>query len=103
MTISAERRAAASDLLERTLDMYRDLSVALSERIAEFKAGIGEADCKKPVGALQAHHRALQTVLDIEASLGIRNRACAAGGAELDLTAARAEILAKLAVWVAES
>ena len=41
----------------------------------------------------------LQTIIEIEASLGIRSRASDGAGGELDLGAARAEILARLAVW----
>ncbi len=104
MTISAESTAAASDLLERTLELYRDLSVALRERITRFKgsSGIGDVDCVKDVDALRAHHKALQTVLELEAGLVKRSRAGANGaGGELDLDGARAEILARLAVWPA--
>ena len=105
MTISAEGTAAAGDLLDRALELYRDLSVALRERITKFKgsSGVGDVDCVKDVEALRAHHKALQTVLEIEAGLVKRNRAGVQGeGGELDLDGARAEILARLAVWAAE-
>ena len=51
--------------------------------------------------AARDQRKALQAVLDIEASLGIRSRAWAGGAGELDLDAARAEIVARLAVWAA--
>ncbi len=105
MTISAKGRAAASDTLERSLELYRDLSVALSERIAQLKAGApkGADDCSEPVDAVKSHQKALQTVLDLEASLGKRSKAWIEGTSlELDLLAARAEIVARIAVWVAQ-
>ena len=103
MTSSAVDRAAAdSDRLQRTLDLYRDLTMALRDRITQMEAGTGEdATCKDAVDTARDHRKALQTVLDIEASLGIRNRAWAGGAGELDLDAARAEIVARLAVWAA--
>ena len=99
MAFSASDQAADGDPLGRSLDLYRDLSVALSGRIALLKAGTGgDADCADSTGALAAHRRSLQTVLDAEASLVKRSRAGAEGaGGELDLEAARAEILARLA------
>jgi hypothetical protein len=104
MTISANGRAAASDLLERSLELYRDLSVALGERIAKFKlGGAGEDDdCRTQVDAVKDYHRALQTVLDLEASLGKRRKAWVDGTCvELDLAAARDEIRKRLAGWLA--
>ena len=101
MTISALDEFQSGDLLERNFELYRDLSVALKGRITLLKAGGGEDDrCKETVEAVKAHHRALQTVLDLEASLVKRSRCWTdGGGRELDLAAARAEILARLAVW----
>ncbi len=101
MTISALDEVRAGDLLARNFELYRDLSVALSERITLLKAGSGEDDrCKETVEAVKAHHRALHTVLELEASLVKRSRCWTdGGGSDLDLAAARAEILAKLAVW----
>jgi hypothetical protein len=99
MTSSAVDRAADSDRLERTLELYRDLTVALRDRITLLKSG-AQADCKDATGAVRDHHKALQTVLEIEASLGKRSKPWAEGaGLELDLVAARAEIAARLAVW----
>jgi hypothetical protein len=101
MTSSAIDRVADSDRLTRTLDLYRDLTVALRDRITLLRTGTGEnTDGKALAGIVRDHQRALQTVLDIEASLGKRSKA-SAGGMELDLPAARAEIVARLAVWAA--
>jgi hypothetical protein len=100
MAISADDRAADQDRLNRTLALYRDLTVALRDRVTLLKAAAGgEDDCKKVTAAVQDHHRTMQTILQIEASLGIRSRASDGAGGELDLGAARAEILARLAVW----
>jgi hypothetical protein len=105
MTISASRCAADKDLLIRSRDMYRDLSVALSEKIEELK--IAEAEnsglSDQQTVALRAHRKAQQTVIELEASLVRNSKAEAAGGSvELDLTSARDEINARLAVWIAE-
>ena len=101
-------------MLEGSLELYRDLSVALRGVIARLKAdaggfaGGGVADggkASKSEGVesiLSAHRKALQTVLDIEASFGKRRQAWADGASELDLDAARAEIAQRLAVWLAE-
>ena len=103
MTISASDAAADSDRLDRSLELYRDLSVALRGQIAQLKAGAGgDAGGKGADEALGPYLRALQTVLEAEAGLVKRSRAGAEGaGGELDLDAARAEILARLAVRVA--
>ena len=102
MTSSAGEWAGDSDWLDRTLELYRDLSVALRDRITFLKAEIGEdADCKKTMEALKDHQRHLQTVLDNEAKIGRRSREWAGGAGELDLDAARAEIVARLSVWAA--
>jgi hypothetical protein len=99
MTSSAVDRAADSDRLARTLELYRDLTVALRDRITLLRTG-AETDCKDATMMVRDHHKALQTVLEIEASLGKRSKAGGEGaGAELDLDAARTEIAARLAVW----
>ncbi len=99
MTISAFEEVHSRDLLERNFELYRDLSVALLEKITLLRAG-GDPTGKDTAEAIKGHHRALQTVLDLEASLGKRNRCWTdGGGGDLDLAAARAEILAKLAAW----
>ena len=103
MTISATDRNADEERLRHSIDLYRDLSGALIERITQLKQQrVADDECKELVGALQAHHRALQTVLDIEARIGKRSTTTHDGiGEALDLDAARAEILARLASWVA--
>ena len=103
MTISAEYEVHASDLLARAIELYRDLSLALQDKISVLKSGIGlDAIDKETEDAVKRHQKLLQSVLDIEASVGKRSKACGAGTAvELDLDAARAEIAARLAVWVA--
>jgi hypothetical protein len=104
MTISASDAAADGHRPDRSLELYRDLSVALSEQIAQLKAGTGSnAEGRGAEQALMSYCRALQGALDAEACLVKRSGAWAMGpGGELDLEAARAEILARLAVWVAE-
>jgi len=103
MTISAKDRDADQERLCHSIDLYRDLSGALIERITHLKQQLGQdPECKNLMTSLQSHYRALQTVLDIEARLGKRTTATLDGlGVALDLVAARAEILARLASWVA--
>jgi hypothetical protein len=97
MTISASDRAD-SDRLENSLELYRDLAVVLRGQITHLKAGTGDGDCRQSEEALKAHHRALRTVLEAEASLVKRSKADGSG-VKLDLDTARAEIVARLAVW----
>lgn len=100
MAISADDRAPDQDRLDRTLALYRDLTVALRDRVTLLEAGTGDkSGCKDAEAEVKNHRRTLQTILQIEASLGIRSRASDGAGGELDLGAARAEILARLAVW----
>ncbi len=102
MTSSAGEWAGDGDLLGRALELYRDLSVALADRIAALKAGLGQKpECDDAVKALDAHRKALQTVIDQEAKIGRRSREWAGGTGVLDLDAARAEIVARLSVWAA--
>ena len=102
MTRSAGEWTGDSDWLDRALELYRDLSVALAEKIMALKAGNGRKDeCEEAVKALEAHRKALQTVIDQEAKIGRRSREWAGGTGELDLDAARAEIVARLSVWTA--
>lgn len=102
MTSSAGEWAGDSDWLDRTFELYRDLSLALRDRITFLKAGIGgDADCKETMAAVRDHQRSLQTVLHHEAKIGRRNREWAGGARGLDLDAARAEIVARLSVWAA--
>ena len=103
MTISAFEGFDASDLLARNYGLYRDLAVALDQRVAILKDAGGDDDaaCREALDAAKAHHRALQTILELEVSLVKRSRSDG-GGQPLDLDAARAEILARLAVWAGE-
>jgi len=103
MTISAKDRDADEERLRHSIVLYRDLSGALIERITQLKQRLGEdPECKELMASLQAHYRSLQTVLDNEARIGKRTTARLDGaGVELDFAAARAEILARLAGWVA--
>ena len=99
MTISAD--AADSDRLERTLALYRDLTVALRDRITLLEAGT-EGGVEGVAGEVREHRKALATVLEHEASLGRRTKATdGEAGIALDLDAARAEVVARLAVWAA--
>ncbi|WP_233713078.1 hypothetical protein [Amaricoccus solimangrovi] len=97
MTISADESAAPGDLLGRARVLYRDLTVALHGRIAHG-AGWEPGGGWRDEALIRAHGTALRAVLDIEAGLDERSRRDGAGG-ELDLDAARAEILARLALW----
>lgn len=108
MTTAAFDRGASTSMLEASLELYRDLSVALRGLITRLKAdaGMTAGDAKETgkevESALASHRKALQTVLDLEASFGKRKQAWADGASELDLDAARAEIAERLAVWLAE-
>jgi hypothetical protein len=103
MTISAQNGAADADRLTRSLELYRDLTVALRGQITTLsEGGPVPADCKDPLDVIKAHQRAIQTIIDIEERLAKSQRAWAEGaGGELDLDAARAEIAARLSRWVA--
>lgn len=102
MTISAFEDSSPADRLARNLELYRDLSVALLGRITLLKAG-GDPEAKEVAAALAGQRKALQAVLELEASLVKRSGSRTDGeGRELDLDAARAEILERLAVWSAE-
>lgn len=108
MTTAATDRESSGIMLEASLELYRDLSAALRGTIARLKASAGgdagdDKDAGKQVEQmLGSHRKALQSVLDIEASFGKRKQAWADGASELDLDAARAEIAQRLALWLAE-
>lgn len=108
MTTAAFDRGASNIMLETSLELYRDLSVALRGLIARLKAdagvtaGAAKESGKELESALATHRKTLQTVLDLEASVGKRKQAWVDGASELDLDAARAEIAQRLAVWLAE-
>jgi|SRR3954470_13229536 hypothetical protein len=104
MISSASEPAAGSDFLARSIDLYRDLSVVLSGQIADLKAGTAGDDAGSKVErALLAHRKCLQTVLDKEASLDKRSRSGGGTSIELDLDAARAEVIARLALRTDEA
>ena len=56
MTHSASDGFDADDVLARNLGLYRDLSVALNDRVAVVKAAGGDADCKEAVTAAQTQN-----------------------------------------------
>jgi hypothetical protein len=103
MTISAGESASDREVFERSIELYRDLSVALRERITHLKTEAGGSaggPCRREL--ILRHQAALQSVLDLEAGLGTRvGRSGETSGVELDLDAARAEIRARLALWLA--
>ena len=102
MTSSAGEWAGDSDLLERALELYRDLSVALRDEITALKAEIGaDADCKTTMEASRRISGICRPFSTNEAKIGRRSREWAGGTGELDLDAARAEIVARLSVWTA--
>lgn len=84
------------------LDLYRDLTVALSDRIADLKSGKAGVDCKKLGSDLADHRKLMQSVFELEANLGKSRKLGEGAGVELDLGAARAEVLARLAAWDAD-
>jgi hypothetical protein len=92
MTISASEPAADGDLLARSLMLYRDLSGVLIGQIEQLKAGTaGEKEVREALGAFR---RISLAAIEAEAGLDKRNRAGGGGaGVELDLDAARAEVL----------
>jgi hypothetical protein len=99
MTFSASEPAADSDLLARSLMLYRDLSGVLIGQIEQLKAGTGGEETGK---ALDAFRQIALTAIQAEARLDKRNRAGGEAGVELDLDAARAEVLERLGSGAAE-
>jgi hypothetical protein len=78
--------------------------MVLLGRIRQLKAGTddgGDAAIRKTEDVLDRHRRSLLKVLEAEASLEKRSRAGGGAGVELDLGAARAEILERLGSWAA--
>jgi hypothetical protein len=104
MTISADDGTEDADRLSRSLELYRDLTVALRDRIKAIRDDLAvDPDSRAAAGAVALHSKTLQTVIDIEDRLDRQRRDKAEGeGAELDLGAAREEILARLARWAAD-
>lgn len=95
MTLSASPEDADGERLARNLELYRDLSLVLQAQVAAMRAGAATAE--DAVDAAKSHRKALQTVLELEASLVTRSRNRTGGEPMLDLDAARAEILGRLA------
>ncbi len=87
--------------LKRAASTCRKLAGLLGARVEKITAAgatIGtEAEAKQLLGSLQAHQRAIQTVLEWESRLGqqIAERDRARNG-ELDLEEARREIMGEL-------
>jgi hypothetical protein len=104
MTISAKALARDSDLLERSMDLYRDLADALRKQISGLQDAADFGGDTKGLNleqAIRSHQKSLQSVLELEIGLAKRQDA-RAEGVELDLDAARAEIRARLARWIAD-
>jgi hypothetical protein len=102
MTISAKAEDRDSDLLERAMDLYRDLSLALRRTIDGLQeAADTSGEPKGLEQSIRSHQKSLQSVLELEIGLAKRQNA-RDGGVELDLDAARAEIRARLAQWLAD-
>ncbi|WP_424927665.1 hypothetical protein [Amaricoccus tamworthensis] len=105
MSKSKPHDLSQSDRLVRSLELYRDVSVALRRRIEELKEEDprSDIDCKQAAAAIAAHQKALQTLLDLEARLAKQNSTPVRGdGLELDLETARAEIFSRIDVWRAK-
>lgn len=104
MTDSANDRTLDERRLANAIDLFRDVSEALTARLSAVKRHeAGNAGLDGVETSVKDVHKALQTVLDYEARLGRRNGTDAGGRAfELDLAGAREEILARLARWNAE-
>ncbi|HET9069534.1 MAG TPA: hypothetical protein VFN28_12880 [Amaricoccus sp.] len=84
------------------MELHRDLSVAFSGQVAQLKAATeGRLDSELALKAFALFDRAL-LIAEAEASRVERSGAGSGAWGGLDLDAARAEILAKLAVWAAE-
>jgi hypothetical protein len=103
MTISAKAVAPSSIALDAAHELYRDLTLALRGQIARLRedAGASGDTLKGQTELITLHQKSLLSVLELEARLGKRTQA-GGGGVELDLDAARAEIRARLAQWLAD-
>jgi hypothetical protein len=98
MTISASDEAGFSGKLERALELYRDLSVVLRGQIAQLEAARGDELQGRSADEVIRFYSRFMRVADAEASLVTRTKA---GSGGLDLAAARAEVVARLAVRAA--
>ncbi|WP_157982117.1 hypothetical protein [Oceanicella sp. SM1341] len=80
--------------------MYETLSEALAAAIADLRdeAGQDPATARARLDLIRSHHKALQTVIDIEVSLEKRSKEPGGAGAgALDLDAARTEVWRRVA------
>jgi hypothetical protein len=103
MTISAPNGIEEAVRLSQSLELYRELTVALRERISNLKSGsTGDAYCRQSVEMVRAHYKALRTVIDLEDSIAEQKPVGTEEPInESDLDAARAEIASRLSVWAA--
>ena len=103
MTISALNGFSKAERLSRSIELYRDLSDALRQRVSILTSdSFDDAGCQRSVEAVRAHFKALQAVLDLEENLATHRSVETEGGVrELDLDAARAEVSSRLSVWLA--
>lgn len=105
MTSSEFSESSGDDLVARALDLYRDLTVVLRNRITLLMSHEPhDQECKAAVDVVRSHYKALQTVLDLEANIEKRNFVDRSSGiGELDLETARAEIISRLDFWRSQS
>lgn len=83
-------------LMEQARGLYRDLTEELIAAIERLKTQDGEADAKTRSETIRAHRKALQTVLELEVQ-SLKQAEEARGVHELDLEAAREEVLGRIA------
>lgn len=104
MTISANGRPDDSEILRRSVELYRELSDSMLTRVACLtRRHRGSGDPTWTCGMLDAHRMVLGIISDVEAEIGRQGTTRSQGSdGELDLDAARTEILARLSAWTAE-
>lgn len=105
MSVSAHNRVSEAETLTDTLELYRDLSAALRDRIEVLKSDRPSQDgCRSSIDTIQAHYKALHFLLELEDSIGRETLEKKEGSVEqLDLESARAEIAQRLSVWTSRS
>lgn len=83
---------------DRACRAYDKTARALNRALAglQRQAGLGAEPAEELLKAIRAHQKAIDAVVSYESRL-FRRRAHTAGGGKLDLTAARAEVLGRLA------
>lgn len=85
-------------LLIGAMGLYKSLHKALREAISLLEDANEPEGTAKAVGeTIKSHRKALQSIIDIEVDLGKRNKNGAASSIELDMDAARAEIIGRVA------